>query len=433
VGLFHILKVVNLGELKEGLDFEPVITTIGALNRIFNKGELKLSIDGSRVAMASDEMVIVEAFEFDNITGRLSHPITFNEFNSLGTPFGVAFSPNTRFLYVTSGFGSVAILQGESEVYQYDLSIGSQESIEKRRITLSQDQSNSGMQLGTDGRIYVAGIKDGFISSAKGDFLSVINSPNDQGFDADFEFVGFETEGRKPRAALPNFIQSFFTQCRFKVKFPADTVLLCGDETLEINYGERAGTYTWSTGANSASLSMKDPGRYWVQHNDRGCVSADTVVIMKPEEPTEPFPKDTILICEGESRTFNFSQPGIEFLWEDSTTEGRTVTQPGVYRVQAFNDCYHLRDSVVVAYRSLFVPNVFTPNLDGVNETFQIEGASDLTCYLQIFDRRGILIFEDLEYDNNWNGEGQATGVYYYEVRFKEIDKHLNGWVSVVR
>ena len=50
------------------------------------------------------------------------------------------------------------------------------------------------------------------------------------------------------------------------------------------------------------------------------------------------------------------------------------------------------------------VPNVFTPNGDGLNETFEIFGIEGFRgSALQVFDRWGALIFEDKDYKNNWS------------------------------
>jgi len=80
------------------------------------------------------------------------------------------------------------------------------------------------------------------------------------------------------------------------------------------------------------------------------------------------------------------------------------------------------------------LPNVFTPNADGVNDHFvpfpyhYIESVD-----MQIFDRWGVLVFETKDPDIMWNGRDMnsgkvcSDGVYYYTCVVNEI--HLEGIV----
>ena len=68
------------------------------------------------------------------------------------------------------------------------------------------------------------------------------------------------------------------------------------------------------------------------------------------------------------------------------------------------------------AYATLFFPSSFTPNKDGINETYFIGGKSaDIIEHISIYNRWGNRVFEA---DGNipWTGEGYATGVYVVSV-----------------
>jgi gliding motility-associated-like protein len=79
------------------------------------------------------------------------------------------------------------------------------------------------------------------------------------------------------------------------------------------------------------------------------------------------------------------------------------------------------------------IPNVFTPNGDGQNETFVIPKALVIdNCKLIIWNRWGKVVYRSDNYKNDWDGEGHSDGVYYFV--FTEPDgKDANGTVTILR
>jgi gliding motility-associated-like protein len=78
---------------------------------------------------------------------------------------------------------------------------------------------------------------------------------------------------------------------------------------------------------------------------------------------------------------------------------------------------------------SIFVPNAFTPNGDGVNDVFTIYGSTDVQRVerLLVFDRWGELVYEATDFapndlSNGWDGSfkgknlNPAVFVYYAEI-----------------
>ncbi|MDQ8004115.1 MAG: gliding motility-associated C-terminal domain-containing protein [Pedobacter sp.] len=83
-------------------------------------------------------------------------------------------------------------------------------------------------------------------------------------------------------------------------------------------------------------------------------------------------------------------------------------------------------------------PNVITPNGDGKNDVFKIDG---IELYrentLSIFNRWGNEVFRSAGgYKNNWNGDGLSEGTYYYVLKLvsKEgVDSSVTGWITLLR
>lgn len=83
--------------------------------------------------------------------------------------------------------------------------------------------------------------------------------------------------------------------------------------------------------------------------------------------------------------------------------------------------------SVDVLPVDLFIPNVITPNGDGINDYFVIsEKGSDKTVNdyyessdLIIFNRWGKIVFRSRNYQNNWDGGNLPDGTYFYVLKCK--------------
>lgn len=104
------------------------------------------------------------------------------------------------------------------------------------------------------------------------------------------------------------------------------------------------------------------------------------------------------------------------------------------------------RDSAFVTIcvepaNTLFVPNAFTPNGDGKNETFKAKGIGVVDFRMMVFNRWGEKLFEsnsmDIGWDGTVNGEKVMNDVYTYLIAYRDITsprlKYKKGVVAVVR
>lgn len=88
----------------------------------------------------------------------------------------------------------------------------------------------------------------------------------------------------------------------------------------------------------------------------------------------------------------------------------------------------------------IFVPNSFTPNGDGVNDTFQPKGRGITKYSLTIYDRWGNRIFNTNDFETGWNGSvyGKETSDDVFVWRMYIVDANakiheLTGHVNLVR
>lgn len=107
-------------------------------------------------------------------------------------------------------------------------------------------------------------------------------------------------------------------------------------------------------------------------------------------------------------------------------------------------------DSTLVVdleFYQVYVPNAFSPNQDGINDTFLVYGEKDLVMIqtIQVFNRWGQLVYEDRELPPNdasraWDGHtlrGPAPdGVYIYSASLlmeDGVERMVKGTLSLMR
>ncbi|WP_282080668.1 Ig-like domain-containing protein [Aquimarina algiphila] len=107
-------------------------------------------------------------------------------------------------------------------------------------------------------------------------------------------------------------------------------------------------------------------------------------------------------------------------------------------------------DSVIFSINTLAPPattltfnNGFSPNGDGINDTWVIEGLENFPSHkIQLFNRSGNRIFEAVDYQNDWNGEAKVSssfgngrlpaGSYYYIIETGTTEvAPFTGWIYI--
>ena len=143
-------------------------------------------------------------------------------------------------------------------------------------------------------------------------------------------------------------------------------------------------------------------------------------------------------VCEGQSFEIDLIElfdlsilEDATLIWEDGT-EGafRTLSGPGNYRVQADLNCktiaLNLNVLPEICEGEIFVPNVFSPNLDGINDDFKpfVAPQIELLDYeFSIYDRWGSELFKSTSSEEAWDGSSKGKnlplGLYTWVLRYE--------------
>lgn len=86
----------------------------------------------------------------------------------------------------------------------------------------------------------------------------------------------------------------------------------------------------------------------------------------------------------------------------------------------------------------LVVPNTFTPNGDGINDTWDLRALLAYPgCLVQVFNRYGALVYQSVGYTSGWdgtlNGKQLPVGTYYYIIDLKNGKRAFSGSITIIR
>lgn len=211
---------------------------------------------------------------------------------------------------------------------------------------------------------------------------------------------------------------------------------LCPQQTVTLRPPAIDGVvYFWPNGSQSSSFTITQTGVYSVTATTGDCVVLDTIRINV--ERAVRLPPDTT-ICWGEELTLLPDHADPRYMWSNGSRDSTlAVSQTGTYSVVVPSRNCQLSDSirVNVVDCSVSIPNVFTPNGDGKNDTFVVDHnpAVGTVWKLVIYNRWGRLVYQSNNYQNDWVGNDAPNGLYYYYLSDASQRQRYKGWVMVLR
>lgn len=225
-----------------------------------------------------------------------------------------------------------------------------------------------------------------------------------------------------------------------------DTGVVCENGTLDLDAGGGYNSYFWSTGATSQVIQVQDDGIYSVTVSDQNaCTDSDSMVVIKDFLPV--FTVDDQEICQGDTAFLSVPDTLGSILWFNYETSAVVeVTDEGdTYYVTITNSCGSTTDTAAVTIKPNLVldhlPNVFTPNGDGINDVYMIpELVEALSFNIDIYNRWGMKIFTTSSINQPWDGTAGggglvASGTYFVILNFVNCQgqaTELNSTITVV-
>lgn len=222
-----------------------------------------------------------------------------------------------------------------------------------------------------------------------------------------------------------------------------------GTATVAVNGGSAPYSYLWSVNNQTSVTADSLPaGMVSVIVTDaNGCsvsgsINIDTVNIHTAVAGADPTTGIAPLLVNFS----NNSQNTTTYVWDfgDGTTSTdfaptHTYLENGTYIIilTSINSggCMAYDTLIIDVINELVIPNVFTPNGDGVNDNLVFKNLHAFPDNkLVVLNRWGKTVYEKTGYQNDWNGDDVSDGTYFFVLELNDKDNTVHkGAITILR
>ncbi len=226
-----------------------------------------------------------------------------------------------------------------------------------------------------------------------------------------------------------------------------------GSISLTMTSGSAPYSFAWTGGSTDEDLTGLQAGSYMVQVTDAGGCSWSHLFTVH-----EPDAVDAESSVVTHDNGFHVSAPGAHdgtiaveaiggtaphtYVWSNGATSGTVEgLSVGTYTVTITdaNGCTRMLEFTLTGPDGVELPTGYTPNGDGHNDLFVIHGLENHPeNQLLVFNRWGNVVYDRLNYKNDWGGENREgeylpNGTYFVILRLGSDAMNLQGYVDLRR
>jgi gliding motility-associated-like protein len=226
-----------------------------------------------------------------------------------------------------------------------------------------------------------------------------------------------------------------------------------GQATGSLDLKTQGGTppyaFSWSTGQTVEDLSNVPAGKYEVTVTDaEGCQSANKTLLVEPPPISITLSERNVSCADGADGKIAITRirEGLapyDIMWSTGES-GESIENlvEGVYSVRVTDaaGCSSTREVDVFKNEDacLFIPNAFSPNGDGTNDTWNIRHMELYAdAEVRVFNKWGSVVFESRGYSKAWDGtyHGKTLepATYYYFVDLRNGDPIYEGFLMILQ
>ena len=386
--------------------------------------------------------------KFDDSTGEITTWIKIRKNHTVGVS-DFTFSPDSRYIFIQ---------QGGRDLSQYNISLADSAAIEHSEKHILNDVEYHlfrNFQNMPNGKTMVT---QNTISSDKLVYEGVFESPDTSCPTCSYNPQGLTIPKKKYQfASTPTYFMSSFFRPGYKTPesfylnpsigtkktaCATDSVTLQGytnDPVID--------SLTWTIEDEKGNIISNHKGSKWNIKLNPGkytasitawkrCINATAKITFELENyPTATINgknQDTSYHCGNTSISFEANTGTYSYKWSNGSTGFKTeTTTAGILNLETSNTCGTAKATVFIKEDERFVPNVISPNGDGINDTWNVRNKSGQSMEVKILNRWGSVVFSSSNYGNSFGNE-VVDGVYFYLLGQSGgcLEK---GWLEVIR
>lgn len=212
----------------------------------------------------------------------------------------------------------------------------------------------------------------------------------------------------------------------------------CEGDTLVLQAPEMASlVYQWSTGQNTSSVKITEPGEYSVLVSEADlCFDYDTITFARIPLPIIGLVED-VLLCKNEEILLSVTNEFGSVFWNNIAlgTSFLLKNIEGLITVKSVNECgidsTNLFVDLIDCYCRIWLPNAITTNNDNLNETLRptLDCPKLVEYNLTVYNRWGEKLWESQdasqEWDATYKGQKVQSGVYFWIAKWSGIQNGL--------
>lgn len=237
---------------------------------------------------------------------------------------------------------------------------------------------------------------------------------------------------------------------------------VCSGDTAIIETPFENGDHVWNTGDTEAQISVTQSGWYQLDFLNECVGFKDSVFVELPVPILNLDLGEDKTLKLGESLQLNFesnASGALTYTWESSEVEALSCINcpnPSIRPLRPASITLNISDEKgctasdqmfidIEQSREMYIATAFSPNADGINDLFYIQGPPATILKFQVFNRWGALVFETsgglvgdpaTAWDGRFKGKYAASDLYIWQAELvfpDDFTQQLSGTVNLLK
>lgn len=216
-------------------------------------------------------------------------------------------------------------------------------------------------------------------------------------------------------------------------------IMICKNENVTIFGPEGKFQYLWNTKEKSQSIKPIVSATYTLEVTDTNtCKNSDSIKLefLPLPKPIILFENSDQLLCDYPTMTISTEKNYDSVIWNNGDTTRQTlvpINETYTVIVKDSNQCKGTAEKTLDCSPFITIYNLCTPNQDGKNDYFIINGMHNQQYTLEVYNRWGAKVYYQDNYNNDWTPSNLQNDIYYYILSHSKKDIIFKDWLQIIR